>query len=86
MQIIVNEDYTLSYQPVGTIQIEMLGGADANSYGEVVTNLNKTQTFYLNYRYRLLKDGCDGSNGDADYEEWHTIEEVMTKTESLMGV
>ncbi len=86
MQVIVNEDYTLSYQPIGTIQIEMLGGADANSYGEVVTSLNKTQTFYLNYRYRLLKDGCDGSNGDADYEEWHTIEEVMTRTESLMGI
>ena len=58
----------------------MLGEAgESNFYTTLEQNNRKRQVFNLSYRYRLLKDGKDGSNGDADYDVWHTIEETMTR-------
>lgn len=80
MCITINEDATLTITPVGTVQIEMLGETgESNFYTTLEQNNIKRQVFNLSYRYRTLKDGCDGSNGDADYDVWHTIEETMTR-------
>lgn len=84
IRITINEDATLAVTPIGTAQIEMLNSDESNYYVESKTSLDRIQIFYLNYRYRILKDGCDGSNGDADYEAWHDIEETMTKKEPLI--
>lgn len=85
IRITINEDATLTVTPIGTIQVEMLNSDDSNFYIESTTSFDKIQKFYLNYRYRVLKDGCDGSNGDADYDVWHDIEETMTKKEPLIN-
>ena len=80
MCITINEDATLTITPVGTAQIEMLGEVgESNFYTTLEQNNIRRQVFNLSYRYRTLKDGCDGSNGDADYDVWHTIEETMTR-------
>ena len=52
---------------------------ESNYYVTYEKNNIKYQAFYLNYRYRLLKDGKDGSNGDADYDIWYTMEETMIR-------
>lgn len=83
--ITVNEDATLTVTSGGTMQVEMVAGEGSNLYVETKTNLDRIQRFYLHYRYRVLKDGCDGSNGDADYDVWHDIEETMTKKEPLIN-
>ncbi len=80
MRITVNEDATLTLTAIGSIQIEMLGGGESNYYLETKSTLYNRHAFTLHYRYRLLKDGCDGSNGDADYDIWHEIEETMEAT------
>ena len=85
IRITINEDATLTVTPIGTVQVEMLNNDESNFYMESTTSLDKIQKFYLNYRYRVLKDGCDGSNGDADYDVWHDIEETMTKKEPLIN-
>ncbi|UBD66233.1 DUF4361 domain-containing protein [Bacteroides salyersiae] len=85
IRITINEDATLTVTPIGTVQVEMLNNDESNFYVESTTSLDKIQKFYLNYRYRVLKDGCDGSNGDADYDVWHDIEETMTKKEPLIN-
>ena len=65
---------------MGTAQIEMLDKeGESNYYATYEKNNIKYQAFYLNYRYRLLKDGKDGSNGDADYDIWYTMEETMIR-------
>lgn len=80
MRITINQDATLTIAPIGTAQIEMLGEAgESNFYTTLEQNNIKHQVLNLSYRYRLLKDGKDGSNGDADYDVWHTIEETMTR-------
>ena len=80
MCITINEDATLTITPMGTAQIEMLDKAgESNYYTTYEKNNIKYQAFYLNYRYRLLKDGKDGSNGDADYDIWYTMEETMIR-------
>ena len=85
IRITVNEDATLTITSVGTMQVEMVDSSESSLYVETKTNLDRIQRFYLHYRYRLLKDGCDGSNGDADYDVWHDIEETMTKKEPLIN-
>ena len=50
-----------------------------------ITSVGTMQVEMVDSRYRLLKDGCDGSNGDADYDVWHDIEETMTKKEPLIN-
>lgn len=80
MRVTINEDATLTINPVGTTQIEMMGEVGmSNYYTFFEQNHIKYQTFYLSYRYRTLIDGKDGSNGDADYDVWHTVEETMTR-------
>lgn len=78
MSITVNKDATLTVASMGTTQIEMIDDG-SNYYKETTSGLVKLQSFYVHYRYRFLKDGCDGSNGDADYDIWHDVEEIMTR-------
>lgn len=80
MRITVNEDATLTLTAIGSIQIEMLGDSESNYYLGDKSTLYRSHVFTLHYRYRLLKDGCDGSNGDEDYDIWHEIEETMETT------
>lgn len=80
MRITINEDGTLTLNPIGSAQIEMLNGRENNNHLSYKSTLFTYHVFMLNYRYRLLKDGCDGSNGDIDYGVWHEIEETMETT------
>lgn len=83
MRITVNEDNTLSLSAIGSAQIELLNDEESNICLVYKTSLYKAQEFYLHYRYRVLKEGHDGSNGDADYDIWHEMEEVMTGSSSI---
>ncbi len=84
MSISVNEDNTIALEALGTAQIELIEDTESNYMYNYSTNLYSVKLFELHYRYRLLKDGADGNNGDTDYGVWHEMRESMSYTESVI--
>lgn len=86
IRVTINEDNSLAFSSIGSAQVEIVDDPEYNFYFRYETEygLGIYHAFYLRYRFRVLKEGADGSNGDADYGGWTEMIERMAYGESTL--